>query len=335
MARCCGARSHCPQAVACRSYLNRGGCNPYRMDQSRTPQSVALVEAFVAHERAVAGLATETLRHRHLYLRTFLCWWEQRYPDAPPSEAATTDLIAFLVGEADRGMSAYTRKAQVVTLRKFYSWLAATGQTTHDPTMQLRAPRVTPGEIPVYPPEEIQRILAYTTSLTDMRGRIRHLIVATLRFTGMRSGELRTLRLDRLDLAAGQARVIGKGSRPRTVVLPPPVQPIIQTFLTEVRPELPDSPLLLSNPARRVTTQHAGFSHEALYREVELAGRRAQVPGRHFPHRWRHTFATELVRAGVDIHVVQRLLGHRSISSTVGYTHLAVDDLKQAINNMW
>ena len=92
---------------------------------------------------------------------------------------------------------------------------------------------------------------------------------------------------------------------------------------------------MLSNPARRVTTAHHGFGPEAIYREVELAGQRADVPGRHFPHRGRHTFATELVRDGIDLHVVQRLLGHRSVSSTVGYTHLATEDLMHAVEGLW
>ena len=305
------------------------------MDGGQHLDPAALTAAFLDHERAVEGLAPETLRHRDLHLRTFLRWWAAEHGDRDLREAATADLVAFLVAEADRGMSAYTRKAQVVTLRRLYAWLIVAGQTHHDPTVHLRAPRVSAGEIPVYRPDEIGTILAHTGALTSLRGRIRHTIVASLRFTGMRSGELRTLRRDRLDLDEGQAQVIGKGSRPRLVVLPPPLRPILVDFLSEVRPELPDSPLLLSNPATRVTTPLTGFSHEALYREVELAGQRAEVPGRHFPHRWRHTFATELVRAGVDIHVVQRLLGHRSVTSTVGYTHLAVDDLRRAIDGLW
>lgn len=117
--------------------------------------------------------------------------------------------------------------------------------------------------------------------------------------------------------------MIGKGSRPRIVLLPPPLVAILCDFLAEVRPQLPDSPLLLANAHPLVTTRNHGFGQEALAREVELAALGAGVPGRHYPHRWRHSFATELVRDGVDIHVVQRLLGHSSIASTVGYTHLA------------
>lgn len=305
------------------------------MDDHLPAGWTSLIEAFVAHERGVAGLAVETLRHRRLHMRTFADWWEARHPGCPPQQASTGDLAAFLVAEADRGMSAFTRKAQVAVLRRFFSWMVLTGRGPHDPTVQLRAPRVASVDIDVYPPAHVRAILGHTASLCNLRGRQRHAIVTTLRYTGMRSGELRTLRLDRLDLDAGEARVVGKGSRFRVVVIPPPLRAILHCFLHEVRPQLPTSPLLLSNPHPAVTTPLCGFGPEALYREVELAGQDAGVPGRHFPHRWRHTFATELVRAGVDIHIVQRLLGHRTVTSTVGYTHLAFDDLKAAVGQLW
>lgn len=294
-----------------------------------------LIAAFVDHERAVAGLAPETLRHRDLHLRTFARWWQASFPRTPPTRATTADLAAFLVAEADRGMGAATRKAQAAVLRRFYGWMVLVGRMQRDPSALLDAPRVAPVEIEVYSPADIETILGHTASLPTLRGELRHTIVTTLRYTGMRSGELRTLRLDRVDLEEHRARVIGKGSRPRVVVLPPPLVPTLRRYVEVVRPHLPDSPLLLVNPHPAVTTKFQGFGPEALYREVELAGQQAGVPGRHFPHRWRHTYATELVRAGVDIHVVQRLLGHRSITATVGYTHLATEDLQRAVSSLW
>ena len=305
------------------------------MDADLDAEWRARLGAFLEYERAVAGLMPETLRHRSLYLRTFARWWQEQRAPAVVEQASTADLAAFLVAEEARGMSAATRKAQVASLRRFFAWLVLMGHATTDPTVHLRGPRAVPSEVEVYRPEQVATILAATGALSSVRGRLRHVIVASLRFTGMRSVELRTLRRDRLDLDAGQAQVIGKGAVQRVVVIPPPLQDILAAYLEEVRPVLPDSPLVLSNPARRVSTAHRGFGPEALYREVELAGRRAGVAGRHHPHRWRHTFATELVRAGIDIHVVQRLLGHRSISSTVGYTHLATDDLQRTVEGLW
>ena len=299
------------------------------------PEHRVLLDAFAAHEHAVDGLAPPTVRNHRIYLEALLRWWERERAGRPVGAASTADLAGFLVAEAARGMSARTRKAEVAALRRFFAWLVLTGAAPHDPAAALSAPRVGPPHNGLYRPDEVQAILAHTATLTDLRGRQRHAVVATLRWTGMRSGELRTLRIADLDLTAGRARVVGKGSRERTVLLPPPLVAVLTQFTAEVRPRLPSSPLLLANPHPFVTTAHGGFGQEALSREVELAGQGAGVAGRHHPHKWRHTYATELVRAGVDIHVVQRLLGHASIASTVGYTHLVLDDLHDAIAGVW
>lgn len=299
------------------------------------PEHHALLAAFGAYEHAVDGLAAPTVRNHRIYLEALLRWWERERAGQPVSTATTADLAGFLVAEAARGLSARTRKAEVAALRRFFAWLVLTGSAAHDPATALSAPRVGPPHNGLYNPAEVREILAHTATLTDLRGRQRHAVVATLRWTGMRSGELRTLRSADLDLGAGRARVVGKGSRERTVLLPAPLVEVLAAFVREVRPHLPASPLLLANPHPFVTTAHGGFGQEALAREVELAGQGAGVPGRHHPHKWRHTYATELVRAGVDIHVVQRLLGHASIASTVGYTHLVLDDLRGAVAEVW
>lgn len=299
------------------------------------PPHRTLLDAFGAYEHAVDGLAAPTVRNHRIYLEALLRWWERERIGRAVSAAHPADLADFLVAEAARGLSARTRKAEVAALRRFFRWLLLTGAASTDPASTLTAPRVGPPHNGLYSASEVQQILAHTATLTDLRGRQRHAIVATLRWTGMRSGELRTLRIADLDLGAGRARVVGKGSRERTVLLPPPLVAVLSAFQHDVRPELPPSPLLLANPHPFVTTAYGGFGQEALAREVELAGEGAGVPGRHHPHKWRHTYATELVRAGVDIHVVQRLLGHASIASTVGYTHLVLDDLRGAVAGLW
>jgi len=65
---------------------------------------------------------------------------------------------------------------------------------------------------------------------------------------------------------------------------------------------------------------------------VQRAGEGTGVAGRHFPHRWRHSYATNLMRRGTDIHVVQRLLGHATIATTARYLHLDDGDLADAVD---
>ncbi len=295
----------------------------------------ALLDEFAAYTRGVSGFAEPTVANHRTYLRAFAAWWQANHAGKPPTAATAAMLADFLVAEAERGIAPRTRRSELGALRRFYDWLLLTGAAATNPAASLESPRLPPLNPEIYTAAQIRAILDHTAALTDVRGRQRNLIVAMLRFTGMRSAELRTLRRDALDLDAGRARVLGKGARARVVLLPPPLIAILRTFVAEVRPQLPASPLLLANAHPFVTTPQSGFGQEALAREVEVAGLGAQVPGRHFPHKWRHTYATELVRAGVDIHVVQRLLGHQSIAATVGYTHLSLDDLHGTLAQVW
>ena len=84
---------------------------------------------------------------------------------------------------------------------------------------------------------------------------------------------------------------------------------------TTLRPSLPKSAYLFANP-RGNRSLRGRYGPRALHNLVVEAGTSAGVAGRHFPHRWRHSYATSLVRRGEDIHVVQRLMGHSNIATT-------------------
>ena len=106
---------------------------------------------------------------------------------------------------------------------------------------------------------------------------------------------------------------------------------VLGEYLEEVRSRLPASPYFFANPMgnRRLRGR---YGPRALYGLVLEAGTPAGVAGRHFPHRWRQSYATSLVRRGEDIHVVQRLMGHSSITTTTRYLHLQDADLLAAID---
>lgn len=298
------------------------------------PADDILLERLTVYERAVLGSSPKTVRNRLIYLRAYLRWWRRVHGARDPVLATPAEVAAFLVAEAERGITARTRRAELGALRRLYAWLMLEGIAPANPAQLVPSPKAAPPHTDTYTAEQIEAILAHTRSLTDLRGRQRHVIVTVLRYTGMRSQELRTLRREALDLDHARATVVGKRDRQRVVLLPRPTIPVLRSFLVDVRPQLPPSPLFLANAHPFVTTADSGFGMDALAREVELAGLGAGVPGRHYPHKWRHTYATELLRKGVDVHVVQRLLGHGSINSTVGYLHLVPDDLREAAERL-
>lgn len=92
----------------------------------------------------------------------------------------------------------------------------------------------------------------------------------------------------------------------------------------------PASPFFFINPLNHGLS--GKFGRPAIHNLVRKAGAEAGVSGRHFPHRWRHTYATSLIRRGEDIHVVQRLMGHSNIATTTRYLHLSDADLSAAVD---
>ena len=185
----------------------------------------------------------------------------------------------------------------------------------------------------VYTDAQAEHILTWARNQDGRRWEVGSTLLATLRFTGLRLTELVTLRLDQVDLDARRFSLVGKGSKPRMVPVPPTLAPVLRSYLEHVRPALPNSSYVFANPESDPAHQfHGRFGPRAVHELVRKAGEGAGAPGRHFAHRWRHTYATSLLRHGEDIHVVQRLLGHSNIATTIRYLHLSDADLIDAVD---
>ena len=140
---------------------------------------------------------------------------------------------------------------------------------------------------------------------------------------GLRSCEVLNLQLEDLQLADGQIRILGKGDKPRVLPLPPEIIDVLDKYLRLERP-LTNSPFLfvsLKGRQRGRPLTPAGlrslFRHHRLRTQVRLAN----------PHRFRHTFGAEMVRAGVSLPALQHLMGHAQIQTTLIYANLAPQDV--------
>jgi site-specific recombinase XerD len=165
------------------------------------------------------------------------------------------------------------------------------------------------------------------------RGRVGYTVLATLRWTGLRRNEIAMLHIDQVDLDARRISLVGKGDKARIVPIPPPLLPILDDYATSLHPALAKSAFCFVNPS----AQHGGpyegrYGPMTVAKLVKRAGTGSGVTGRHFPHRWRHSYATSLLRRGADIHVVQRLLEHSNIATTTRYLHLSDADLTDAVD---
>ena len=159
------------------------------------------------------------------------------------------------------------------------------------------------------------------------RGGLGGIATALLFATGIRVGELASARLGDVDLDRRSLRVVGKGDRERQVFLPDGrAGALVERHVRERRERLPgDAPLI--GPAT------VGPTTAAIRASVRALANEAGIKTSVTPHMLRHTAATFLLEAGMDIRFVQRLLGHRSILTTQLYTHVSDAALRAAVSS--
>jgi site-specific recombinase XerD len=246
-------------------------------------------------------------------------------------------VIDFVSTELRLGASPSTVIRRCSGLRGFFKWLSDSGLIETDPwsavRLEIRKNRSLPRAVASHDLHRLlstlQRSRAAATSDRSVRNLSdRATLVGTvlLLVTGMRVGELVSLRLVDVDVEARTICVLGKGRRERQVYLPE--NPLISLVKVYVQDRASVS---LAHDRLLVSTTGAPMSTAVMRSRLTKAGRDAAVSVHLTPHMLRHSAATQLIEAGVDIRFVQRLLGHASLSTTEIYTHVSDAALRRVV----
>jgi len=148
-------------------------------------------------------------------------------------------------------------------------------------------------------------------------------LVGLMLLDGLRSCEVLALELEDLQLADGQMRVHGKGNKKRLLPLPPEILEVLGHYLRLERPLTNAPALFVSLKGRQRGQPLTAAGLRSLFRHHRL---RSQVHHAN-PHRVRHTFGTDMVRAGMSLPALQQLMGHSQIATTMLYVQLAPQDV--------
>ena len=145
-------------------------------------------------------------------------------------------------------------------------------------------------------------------------------IVLLMLLGGVRSGEVRSLRLADVDVGLRQVKVTGKGSKERVIPVDRVFFAELTAYLRGERPQglsTPECFVVLRGPTTGRPMTEAGL------RRIFRTHRARSGATRVRPHRLRHTFGTELAAAGIDLLVLRELMGHAHAETTAAYVHLA------------
>jgi len=257
-------------------------------------------------DMSVRGFTAKT---RHDYIRSVAGF--AAFLGRSPDTATAEDIRRFQLHQSELGMRAPAMNSTVAALRFFFTYTLDRPEISRK-LIRLRYPRKLPT---VLSADEVARLLAAAKSLKHRAA------LAVAYGAGLRVAEVASLKVGDIDSTRMLIRVErGKGGRDRNAMLSPDLLTLLRAWWQDGRRQgvmLPGGWLFPGqDPTKRITTRQ-------LSRVVEDAAQAAGITKNVSPHTLRHSFATHLLEDGVDIRVIQVLLGHAKLENTALYTRVA------------
>lgn len=282
------------------------------------------IERFLVDLEQRRNASPQTVRNYRLDLEHLTEWLQER--DITSWGAMDRQAVrAWLSWLHREGYAPASMTRKLAAARSLFRFLIREGEIVHNPLMLVPAPKGRQSLPNVLTIEEIERLLSAPSPTTPLGVRDRCLL-EVLYATGLRVGELLSLRLDDIDWSERTLRVRGKGMKERIVLLGDVAMDALELYVHRSRPELlkgrATEALFLSHIGQPLSVR--GF-HAVLRPHLEAA----DIARRVTPHTLRHSFATHLLEGGADLRSVQELLGHASVSTTQVYTHVSEGYLRE------
>jgi len=314
--------------------------SPYRLVEQNGGE-IAWANRFLDSQR-VRGLNELSLRYYGHLLLHFIRWWAQQpgVDGMRPEAHAFTEstLIDYVRAQREElpKISPETINSRSAMLRRLFrfhfqaemphspyrlqrSWWTPGGRRHRENSIggaDLRL-RVPPRVIEPLSVEQVARFWSSFRTARDIA------VVGLLLLNGLRSCEVLALELEDLLLSEAQVRVRGKGAKVRMMPLPPETIRLLDGYLKTERP-LTNTVRVFVNLKGKTRGQpmtKAGwrslFRHHRTLTTVEKAN----------PHRFRHTFGSDMIRAGVSLPALQHLMGHANIETTLLYIQISPQDV--------
>lgn len=240
-----------------------------------------------------------------------------------PSERDADLVRRHLAARMEQGLSAGTVLRTLNVLRSFYRFLLKAGYIVSNPMRGIKGPKEEKPLPAFLTAGKMEQILSAECDETDFVQVRDRLIVDMLYQTGIRCAELCGLRRGDVSLVSCQLRVIGKGDKERIVPFGATLSAGIEMYQGLLAAIETESEAFFVNERGKPLTERKVYSivRQAL-EGVEGLARRG-------PHTLRHTFATEMLNGGADLRALQELMGHSSLSTTAGYTHTSLAELRK------
>ena len=282
-------------------------------DRSNLPRRV---EAFLAAKR-IDGCRPKTIKGYRERLKLFMTQCSK-----PVQQITTDDLreyLAYLVDE--RHLMDNSVQAHINTLRSFFSWLVDEDNIRKSPMRKIKSLKI----------DKLRSRHPLTAEQLELvrdgcRGYKEKALVEFLVSSGCRVSEVAGLRVDDIDWRDRKCKVIGKGNKERTVYFSVRAKLMLQLYIAERRG---GEALFASSRA-----PYEPLTDRGIEKMISKLGKRIGMERPLYPHLMRHTFASHALNCGMELTIIQHLLGHSDPKTTLIYAEIDPIRVQYEYNRM-
>lgn len=290
------------------------------------------IKAYLEYCESQKRLDEKTLKAYSIDLKQFA---EQCY--VLKVSEITGEILEKYIKELHLNYKPKTVKRKIASLKAFFHHLEFKDMIDKNPfrkvQVRFREPQKLPKTIPLNTVElflsTIYKQISQAKTQYQKRNALRDVAIIELLFaTGIRISELCTLSYNDINLSDGSILIYGKGSKERLLQIGNiEVLNILKDYKIEFEQEI--------NSCKSFFVYQNGtpISDQSIRRMINKYTQLAAIDLHITPHMFRHTFATSLLEAGVDIRFIQEMLGHSSINVTEIYTHVATAKQRDILNS--
>ena len=232
------------------------------------------------------------------------------------------NILKYIENIREKKQTTIMRK--ITSIRTFYDYLFKSGKVDNTPTENLDKFKKGSYMPEVLSLDEIKAIFQAIDN--SLRGKRDKVILKLLMATGARISEILNLKLEDIDENIQFVKIKGKGNKSRVIPLYREVSEDVYFYINNVRKKIiknPESFLLFNGVTRGI-----------FWNNLKKYAKNAKICKNVYPHIFRHSVATLMIKNGADLRIIQEILGHSSISTTEIYTHLAKNELKNIYNHV-
>lgn len=259
-------------------------------------------------------------------VEAYLMYLEETLLIDDPNLITEDSVTKFLLSLKKKKFSTTSISRYLSSIKSFHKFLSKDGLTKKNVTLQISSPKIDKKLPVVLTIEEVSKLLDSIKGEKplDLRNEAMFELIYAC---GFRVSELVNLKINNLHLTSKMIQVIGKGAKERLVPVNDYAIKVLRKYLLEARPLLlkdaKDSGFIFLNNNGQVLSR-VGF-----FKLLKNLAKEAGIEKEISPHTLRHSYATHLLEAGVDLRYIQELLGHEDISTTQIYTHLSLAKVKE------